>query len=275
MSACISCDGDGFDGTGWQNCRRCSGTGTEPRRHICWFSCGAASAVATKLYLADHPHAEVMRIDTGSEHPDGERFMGDCADWFGKPITVLKSDKYADVWQVWDDRRFIVGQQGAPCTIEMKKKVREKHQRPNDINVFGYTAEEAKRHDRFVEQNPGVEIVSPLIQQGVTRADCYEMLSDAGIELHVMYRLGYQNANCLGCPKGGMGYWNKIRVDFPETFDRMARLERKLDHAILTDRRDGKRDPLFLDALEPGRGNYGTEPDSGCSLNCTTVEGEA
>ena len=31
-----------------------------------------------------------------------------------------------------------------------------------------------------------------------------------------MYDLGYPNNNCIGCIKGGMGYWNRIRKDFPD-----------------------------------------------------------
>ncbi len=37
-----------------------------------------------------------------------------------------------------------------------------------------------------------------------------------------MYDLGYPNNNCIGCVKGGMGYWNKIRKDFPEVFQKRA-----------------------------------------------------
>ena len=48
-----------------------------------------------------------------------------------------------------------------------------------------------------------------------------------------MYHLGYHNNNCVGCVKGGMAYWNKIRVDFPGIFDRMAVLERKLGRSCL------------------------------------------
>ena len=35
----------------------------------------------------------------------------------------------------------------------------------------------------------------------------------------LMYDLGYPNNNCIGCVKGGMGYWNHIRKDFPEVFE--------------------------------------------------------
>lgn len=241
-----------------------------PRRTVCWFSCGAASAVATKLTLAGNPDAEVVRIDTGSEHPDNERFMQDAAEWFGKPVTVLKSERYADVWQVWEERRFLVGPRGALCTGEMKKKPRYSFERPDDLHIFGYTADpaDAARAVRFAEQNPGVEFGTPLIAGGLSKQDCLSMIARAGIEIPAMYRLGYSNNNCIGCPKGGMGYWNKIRGDFPDVFARMASIERSIGHSVLSD----EAGPVWLDELDPERGDYGGEPDMTCSLNCAMAE---
>ena len=83
-----------------------------------------------------------------------------------------------------------------------------------------------------------------------------------------MYRLGYLNNNCIGCPKGGMGYWNKIRRDFPETFERMANLERDIGATVLR----SKGESLYLDELDPARGNHADEPSFECSLLCTTAE---
>lgn len=242
-------------------------------RVICWFSAGAASAVATKLALEDHPEAVVIRIDTRSEHPDQDRFTADCERWFGRPVRVEASDTHDDTWDVWTRRRFIVSPQGAPCTVELKKRVRERIERPDDLHVFGYTAEESHRAERFREQNPGVEILCPLIDRGLTKAECLAIIDRAGIELPAMYLLGYQNNNCIGCPKGGMGYWNMIRRDFPETFDRMSALERDLGHAVLREGPDVPGRPaIWLDELDPERGDIRTDPEMSCSLNCAAVD---
>ena len=85
-----------------------------------------------------------------------------------------------------------------------------------------------------------------------------------GIELPTMYKLGYSNNNCIGCVKGGIGYWNKIRKDFPERFFAMSKIERELNATCLKDD-NGK---IFLDQLDPNRGNddNGIIPD--CSLFC-------
>ena len=90
------------------------------------------------------------------------------------------------------------------------------------------------------------------------------MLKNANIELPAMYKLGYHNNNCIGCVKGGMGYWNKIKIDFPEHFDRMAKLERFKKQTVFKDR--------YLDELKPTDGNYPKEPDIECSIFCYMAE---
>jgi 3'-phosphoadenosine 5'-phosphosulfate sulfotransferase (PAPS reductase)/FAD synthetase len=233
-------------------------------RTVCWFSAGAASAVATKLTLATADDVVIYRADTGAEHPDNERFHDDCAKWFDHPIEVIRSKKYADTWQVWTERRYINGPAGALCTAELKKKPRYAVELPDDVHVFGYTVEERRRADRFREQNPGVDLVTPLIDHNLTKSDCLAIIDRAGIGLPAMYLLGYRNNNCIGCVKGGMGYWNKIRRDFPDVFARMALLEREIDASCLGD--------VFLDELDPDRGNHADEPDFECSLTCVLAE---
>lgn len=244
-------------------------------RTVVWFSCGAASAVAAKLTLARQPDALIVYTDPGSEHPDNARFLCDCEAWFGRPVTRLRSERYHDTWQVWTERRFLVSPAGAPCTAELKRKVRFAFERPDDVQVFGYTAEEGHRADRFRDQNPGVTLATPLIEMGLTKDDCLGLIDRAGIELPAMYRLGYRNNNCIGCPKGGIGYWNKIRRDFPDVFDRMARLEREIGASVLReDARRGGGGSLWLDELDPARGNHADEPSFECSLVCVVAEAE-
>jgi hypothetical protein len=116
-------------------------------RVVSWFSCGAASAVATKLALRDSPDAVVAYCETGAEHPDNERFLADCERWFKLP---------------------------------------------------------------------------PL------------------------YALGFPNNNCIPCVKAtSPAYWALMRKQFPEQFERMAKLSRELDVRLC--RIDGER--AFIDEI--------------------------
>jgi hypothetical protein len=94
------------------------------------------------------------------------------------------------------------------------------------------------------------------------------MIRQAGIELPAMYKLGYKNNNCIGCVKGQAGYWNKIRKDFPEIYNKMAKVERDLDVAINKSRIGGTRKRVFLDELPEGTGIYTQEPDIECGVLC-------
>ena len=223
------------------------------------------------MVLKEYGGADVVYCDTGSEHPDNTRFMADVERWLGIKVTVLKSEKYRDTWEVFKQRRYLAGPRGALCTVELKKVPRFHYQRPDDIQVFGYVAGEESRAARFREQNFDVDMRTPLIDAGITKADCLAIIREAGIKLPEMYRLGYVNNNCIGCVKGGAGYWNKIRRDFPDVFARMAAQERELDATVLRDK-DGNR--LFLDTLKPGVGRYSAEPPVFCGLLCESVVSE-
>ena len=236
----------------------------DTRRVIGWFSCGATSAVACKLMLHDHPDAEVVRIRIASEHPDADRFAADCERWYGKPIVTLTPRPRDDHFEVLKYHRYVNGPTGAKCTRDLKRKVREAYQRPDDLHVFGFDAEEASRVEDFRENNPGLDFAAPLLDAGLSKSDCKAIVNRAGIEDHAMYRLGYGNANCVGCVKGGMGYWNRIRVDFPDAFARMAALERDIGHTVL--RRDGL--PLYLDELPPDAGRFEADQPGQCSVLC-------
>lgn len=125
-----------------------------------------------------------------------------------------------------------------------------------------------ERADRFNANNPEVKTWFPLIENGISKTDCLDEIQAAGIELPVMYKLGYQNNNCIGCPKGSGGYWNKIRKDFPEVFDRMAKTERELNVAINKSYAgDGKRKRVFLDELPPDAGRH-QDLEITCGLFC-------
>lgn len=240
-------------------------------RVLAWFSCGDASAVACalaqKIYRSAPVEFVVARIVIPSEHSDNDRFAADCSRWYSLPITELRSEKYADTWEVWEDRKYIAGIAGAPCTTELKKAVRFKYQRVDDVHIFGYTAEETSRAAQFKRSNPELSVRFPLIERGLTKSDCHAIVRDRGIELPAMYRLGFDNNNCIGCPKGGAGYWNKIRKHFPDQFARMAELSRRLGARIV--KQKGVR--IFLDELHPDTGRQKDEVDMDCSPMCTSA----
>lgn len=215
-----------------------------PSRRVAHFSCGAASAVATKLSAPD----VIWYAATGSEDKDNARFMNDCAMWFGQSVTVLTNPKYADTWAVWEGRRYIAGIAGAPCTGELKVAPRLAAQMPGDVHIFGYTADSAdvKRAVMLRENWPDLIVETPLIDRGIDKAACLALLATAGIEPPRTYAMGFPNANCIPCCKAtSPAYWALVRRHYPEQFSRMAVLSRELG-ATLT-RLHGER--AYIDEI--------------------------
>lgn len=213
-------------------------------RIVSWFSCGAASAVATKLIKPD----VIAYCETGSEDPDNARFMADCEKWFGESITILKSEKFDSTWDVWKKRKYISGVAGAPCTGELKIAPRLIFQKPNDVHVFGYTSDsnDIKRAEALRENWPDLKIKTPLIDRGITKAACIAMIKRAGLEPPETYAMGFPNANCIPCCKAtSPAYWALVRKWYPKEFKRMAELSRDLGARLA--RVKGER--VFIDEI--------------------------
>lgn len=244
-------------------------------RVVSHFSCGAASAVATKLALAEHADVVIVNAFVKEEHPDNQRFLRDCEKWFGREVTCVRDTRFsASTVEVFKRQRYMAGRNGAPCTKFLKREVLDKFGRPDDAWVLGYTAEESARLDRFIDANNDRRVLVPLIDRGLTKNDCLAMLERAGIELPVMYRMGYRNNNCIGCVKGGEGYWNKIRIDFPERFEEIATIQEKIGPGayLFRNRKTGER--YSLRDLPAGKGHYPSEPDFQCGVTCELTEHE-
>lgn len=207
---------------------------SDERRTIIWWSTGAASAVAAKIELARTPEAIVARCETGNEDEDNYRFEADVCRWLGRRITVLKSEKYDSVPEVWDDRQYMAGISGAPCTVEMKVVPRLAFQLPTDVHVFGYTADskDVARFETLRANYPELTVRAPLIEGGLTKAATLAMVENAGISLPRSYAMGFPNANCLksGCVKAtSPDYWALYRKHFPDGFAMTAATARKLN----------------------------------------------
>lgn len=229
---------------------------------IAWFSAGVSSAVATKFALKEHRELEIKYIHIEDQHSDTLRFIKDCEIWFDKKIEVLQSD-LKSVENVCFKTGFVNGPKGAACTRLLKKRIRAIYESENNeeyIYFWGMDYNEKDRADRIINTNPLQEHRFPLIDNNIDKKAAHGILKSAGVKRPKMYDLGYPNNNCIGCLKGGMGYWNQIRKDFPDTFDRRAKMERKLNRRILKQ--------CFLDELSPDRGREQKIILEDCGLFC-------
>ena len=230
---------------------------------VCWLSGGISSLVAG--YLVRDKVDKFIYIDIEDQHPDTMRYIKDCGRILGKRVEILKSPYGSVENAVRACGLFRIVHTGfAPCTAWLKKRVRKEweyaHRDYEITYVWGFDVNEKQRANRLVETMIEFNHIFPCIERNLSKADNHGISAMLGLKRPVMYDLGYNNNNCIGCVKGGMGYWNKIRVDFPEVFEKRAKLERELNNKILKE--------CFLDELEPNRGRMSDEIMEDCSIFC-------
>lgn len=258
-------------------------------KYVCWWSAGVTSAVATKyaLDLYGRENVDIYYFITGAEHDDNERFISECERWYGKHIIQVQSSKFKSPWDVAYKRKYINGVAGAPCTSELKKKIRfyiEEHT-DYDHQIFGFefSKGEINRAIRFKEQYPETRPVFPLIEKKIDKPNALYILENiAKIRKPTMYSLGFKNNNCIGCFKGAVGYHNKlIKKHFPEIWARNAKMERDIGASICKKedkalRKQGirKSRPFYLDEMSPEDGRGQKEIESQCGVVCQVEFGD-
>lgn len=215
---------------------------------VAWFSAGVSSAVATKLAIDHIDRIIYQHID--DQHEDTMRFVKDCETWFGKPIEIIQSP-LKSVENACRFRAYVNGVRGASCTRMLKRELRKQWECDNGFfswfhYVWGMDSDEASRAESLRESMPDHKHEFPLIDLGISKEEAHGILARAGIARPKMYDLGYPNNNCVGCVKGGKGYWNKIRQDFPAVFAARAKLERLIGGTCING--------VYLDELDPEAG---------------------
>jgi hypothetical protein len=132
--------------------------------------------------------------------------------------------------------------------------------------VWGMDSNEADRANGLRKDMPEQVHHFPLIDMGIGKPEAHGILSNSGIKRPAMYDLGYRNNNCIGCVKGGMWYWNKIKRDFPKVFADRAKMERDIGGTCIKG--------VALDDLQEGRGREEDEVMPECGAACNSMKGE-
>jgi 3'-phosphoadenosine 5'-phosphosulfate sulfotransferase (PAPS reductase)/FAD synthetase len=237
-----------------------------------WFSCGAASAVATYFTLKKYGNNNRIRVVNNpvkEEHEDNLRFLSDIESWLNIKVEFAVNSNFPDcsAKTVWSHHKYMSGIAGAPCTMRLKKHARQEWENKNnsDYLVLGFTADEKKRSDRFkiTERN---NLLSVLVDEGITKQDCFNILLDNGISLPKIYSMGFPNANCIGCVKAtSPTYWNLVRSKFPEVFNERAKQSRLIGSKLVR----YKNERIMLDELpKNAKGRSLKNYDFECGIFC-------
>ncbi len=201
---------------------------------ICWWSGGVTSAIATKLCINmfGTERCRIIFIDVKNEDEDTYRFKNDCEKYYRKEIESISNENYPDIKSVWYKYLSLNVAHGAICSSELKRIVRARFQKTNKYSyqAFGFHINESKRAYALALNYSDSKPIFPNLLFGYSKIECMEQLQNDGIDIPRVYKWGFQNNNCFktGCVQGGIGYWKKIKVEYPNKFDVMAQIEHEL-----------------------------------------------
>lgn len=134
---------------------------------------------------------------------------------------------------------------GAPgnriCTVDYKVKPMARWLKQNGASktdpatvLIGFSTDEVFRVGRG-QPIPGQERAYPLIDLGLSRSACQQLIADAGLPVP-------PKSSCYFCPFRTKQVWAEMRRDEPELFQKTVELER----AMINKRHALGRDPAYL-----------------------------
>lgn len=179
------------------------------------FGGGVNSVALAIMAVNDGWRGEIVFSDTGCEWPETLCYMDYFErEWLshrGMSITRIKQNHYKgglSLIEYCEVKAIIPLCSARWCTVEWKKKPLTDFQGGRDY-MIGIAADEARRR---------TDSIRPLVNAGITRKGCIEIIQSAGLEVP-------QKSGCYICPFQRNSQWRMLWERHPELFERAARLE--------------------------------------------------
>jgi len=191
-----------------------------------------------RLIEEDWPLDEIVFFDTGWEFPQMNEHIEKFEKYIGRKITRLHPRESFD-YQMWE-RPVVRRKKKCPMN---GKVYRHGHGWPashkrwctrEKVDVIdtycgtsrrycGYAADESKRCDAYEWKRNTYTVIYPLIELGMTEADCLAYCLDRGFEWGGLYD-HFSRVSCFCCPLKGLKDYRTLRRDFPSRWTRMLQM---------------------------------------------------
>lgn len=190
------------------------------KTHVVFFSGGVASYIAAKRLGGD---VICLFTDTATEDPSLYEFLEEAASKLGHPLVWLKDGR--DVWDVFEDARYIGNTRVDPCSRILKREPARKwildNCKPETHDItFGISWDEDHRLNAIRKHWEGWDVLSPLCDPPLM--DKKRMIEEAendGLTIPTLYEKGFPHANCGGfCVKAGQAQFAHLLKEMPERY---------------------------------------------------------
>lgn len=214
----------------------------KPVFNVVSFSGGKDStAMLLKMIEEDIPIDCILFCDTGLEFPQMYEHIDRVEKETGLSITRVKAEQSFE-YMMFEQPikrgadspitiRYGEGMTGhgwaGPrmrwCTKKLKEEPRERFLKAfkpyyEMRHYVGIAADEQKRLERKNNQNPNH--VHPLVDWGMTEADCLEYCYSKGYDWGGLYKI-FDRVSCWCCPLQSLEDLRKLRLNFPELWEQL------------------------------------------------------
>jgi hypothetical protein len=203
-------------------------------KHVVSYSGGLGSFMTAYRVVEEFGPEDVVLLftDTKEEDEDLYRFLEDTSTYFDVPVTTIADGR--DIWEVFNDVRFMGNNRIDPCSRilkrELARKWMEKHHPPQDcILYFGIGWDEVHRMDAIKKNWVPYTTEAPLVEAPIDRRDILRLLDSINIKAPRLYELGFAHNNCGGfCIKTGQAQFAALLKAFPKRYQRHEDAQEKL-----------------------------------------------
>lgn len=234
-------------------------------RKIVW-SCGGgvdSTAVAVLIWQRELPPPDyALMIDVGYEPQTTWNYARDVLTpklaEVGVKLTILRTRDYSDNELIKDGHVVIPAYRLQPdgttsklhthCSSPWKARVAKRWLRAQGVKQceqwLGIAADEQRR--AVPDQHAWVRTRWPLIERGLTRADCIYLIGQAGWPMP-------ERTSCYMCPHRSEGDWRRLVARSPQDFKRACEIEEAIQqtHPDVYLHRSGKPLRIAVNACPP------------------------
>lgn len=156
----------------------------------------------------------------------------------GYPVTVIEPELegYNNIYDYCWARRILPNRQMRWCTYRFKVKPLIDYYETPAVEIVGFDAGEMRRA-RAMKEKDGVTQEYPLIEAGIDRVGCVELIKRHGLPVP-------PKSGCWICPFQRKSQWLELRHKHPELFCNAQTLEELFNERRVS---QGKAKHYFMD----------------------------
>lgn len=202
-------------------------------KHVVSLSGGKDStAMLLRMIEENWPIDIILFCDTGIEFDAMYRHIDKLEKYIGRPITRLKSQQSFEYlfYEHTPKRKNPALEQykgfswGGPrnrwCTAMLKTRIVSKYLKElkKEYEVIQYLGIASDEPNRIHEHR------YPLVEWGMTEADCLAYCKERGFDWDGLYDL-FGRVSCWCCPLQPLGELRKLRTHFPELWEKLRYMD--------------------------------------------------